>query len=139
MAGLPARMLTSILLAVMLPSVLTSARWYGENVEPGADIMIMDLRWPWWAESTYSANWNIGILPPGVTAYGGFAGSVATIGKDHRPIGTWELPTNQIQLSICLMNHTIDRSCLSYKHSLTRRHFRTLSMDPTDIPISTQC
>ncbi|MDB4749411.1 PA14 domain-containing protein [Rubripirellula sp.] len=81
----PARILTTILLAVMLPSVPTRATWYGENVEPGADIMMMDLRWPWWAESTYSANWNIGSLPSGVTAYGGFAGSVATIGKDHRP------------------------------------------------------
>ena len=37
------------------------------------------------AESTYSANWNIGTLPTGVTAYGGFAGSVATVGDDHRP------------------------------------------------------
>ena len=85
MAGLPAKILTPILLAAMLPSVPARATWYGENVEPGADIMMMDLRWPWWAESTYSANWNIGSLPPGVSAYGGFAGSVATIGTDHRP------------------------------------------------------
>ncbi len=61
------------------------ATWYGENVENGADIMMMDLRWPWWAESTYSANWNFGTTPPGVSAYGGFAGSVATVGPDHRP------------------------------------------------------
>lgn len=46
MAGLPVRMLTSILLAVMLPSIPISATWYGVNVEPGADIMMMDLRWP---------------------------------------------------------------------------------------------
>ena len=85
MAGLPARLFTAILLALALPAVSSKATWYGENVEPGADIMMMDLRWPWWAESTYSANWNIASLPPGITAYGGFAGSVATISKDHRP------------------------------------------------------
>jgi|TARA_B100000959_G_C14983587_1_gene624567 hypothetical protein len=66
-------------------SAPASATWYGENVEKGADIMMMDLRWPWWAESTYSANWNFASVPPGVSAYGGFAGSVATIGTDHRP------------------------------------------------------
>ena len=85
MAGFPARLFTAILLALALPAVSSKATWYGENVEPGADIMMMDLRWPWWAESTYSANWNIASLPPGITAYGGFAGSVATVGKDHRP------------------------------------------------------
>ena len=85
MAGFPARLFTAILLALALPAVSSKATWYGENIEPGADIMMMDLRWPWWAESTYSANWNIASLPPGITAYGGFAGSVATIGKDHRP------------------------------------------------------
>ena len=85
MAGFPARLFTTILLAFTLPAVSSKATWYGENVEPGADIMMMDLRWPWWAESTYSANWNIASLPAGITAYGGFAGSVATIGTDHRP------------------------------------------------------
>ena len=64
---------------VLFPSA-AYATWYGENVEDGADIMMMDLRWPWWAESTYSANWNFGTTPPGVSAYGGFAGSVATVG-----------------------------------------------------------
>ena len=85
MAGLPARLLAFCLLFIGLPTIASHATWYGENVEPGADIMMMDLRWPWWAESTYSANWNIASLPPGVSAYGGFAGSVATVGKDHRP------------------------------------------------------
>ena len=69
---------------VLFPSA-AYATWYGENVEDGADIMMMDLRWPWWAESTYSANWNFGTTPPGVSAYGGFAGSVATVGPNHRP------------------------------------------------------
>ncbi|MDG1364160.1 MAG: PA14 domain-containing protein [Akkermansiaceae bacterium] len=75
-----------ILVTLSLLSITQArATWYGENIEEGADIMMMDLRWPWWAESTYSANWNIGTLPTGVTAYGGFAGSVATVGDDHRP------------------------------------------------------
>lgn len=47
--------------------------------------MMMDVRWPWWAESTYSANWNFGTVPDGVSAYGGFAGSVPTLEPDHRP------------------------------------------------------
>ncbi|MDB4494760.1 hypothetical protein N9217_00440, partial [Akkermansiaceae bacterium] len=75
-----------ILVTLSLLSITQArATWYGENIEEGADIMMMDLRWPWWAESTYSANWNIGTIPTGVTAYGGFAGSVATVGDDHRP------------------------------------------------------
>ncbi len=60
-------------------------QWYGENVDSGADIIMMDIRWPWWSESTYSANFNIATIPGGVSAYGGFAGSVETVGDDHRP------------------------------------------------------
>ncbi len=70
-------------LAVCPP--LAHATWYGENVEAGADIMMMDIRWPWWAETTFSANWNFGTIPPGVSAYGGFAGSLPTLQPDHRP------------------------------------------------------
>ncbi len=75
----------SFLLAMLLLPPVAHAQWYGENVESGADIIMMDIRWPWWSESTYSANFNIGTIPPGVSAYGGFAGSVETIGPDHRP------------------------------------------------------
>ena len=32
--------------------------WYSENVESGADIILMDLRWPWWPSGTYFANWT---------------------------------------------------------------------------------
>ena len=71
------------ILALLPPSA--RATWYGENVEPGADIMMMDVRWPWWAETTYSANWNFGTLPGGISAYGGFAGSLPTLEPDHRP------------------------------------------------------
>ena len=61
------------------------AQWYGENVASGADTIMMDIRWPWWSESTYSANFNIATIPGGVSAYGGFAGSIETIGPDHQP------------------------------------------------------
>lgn len=74
-----------VLIAVIAGSTQCNAQWYGENVEPGADVIMMDIRWPWWAESTYSANFNIATVPGGVSAYGGFAGSVETIGSDHRP------------------------------------------------------
>jgi len=70
---------------LVISSTPAHATWYGENVESGADIMMMDVRWPWWAESTYWANWNFGTVPPGVSAYGGFAGSVPTLEPDHRP------------------------------------------------------
>ena len=71
--------------ALAVCSPVAHATWYGENVQRGADIMMMDVRWPWWAESTYSANWNFGTIPPGVSAYGGFAGSLPTLQPDHRP------------------------------------------------------
>jgi len=74
-----------VVLSFGLAATFAQATWYGENVESGADIMMMDIRWPWWAESTYSANWNFGTVPPGVSAYGGFAGSLATMEPDHRP------------------------------------------------------
>ena len=34
------------------------AQWYGEDVAAGSDIIMMDMRWPWWSETTYSANFN---------------------------------------------------------------------------------
>ena len=75
----------SALFVLALLAPCANATWYGENVESGADIMMMDIRWPWWAESTYCANWNFGTVPGGVSAYGGFAGSLATLEPDHRP------------------------------------------------------
>ncbi|AQT69176.1 putative protein related to plant photosystem II stability/assembly factor [Anaerohalosphaera lusitana] len=68
--------------ACVLP---TYATWYGENVDDGADIMMMDVRWPWWPESTYYANWNFNTNPHGIGGYGGFTGGVPTVGPDHLP------------------------------------------------------
>lgn len=67
---------------VLMPA---HATWYGENVEKGSDIMMMDVRWPWWPESTYFANWNFGTNPTGIGGYGGFTGGVKSLDPDHRP------------------------------------------------------
>jgi hypothetical protein len=69
------RVLTTLAI-VLSPSTLP-ATWYGEGVESGADIAMMDLRWPWWPSGTYYANWNMGINPQGsLTFYAGFLGGV---------------------------------------------------------------
>jgi hypothetical protein len=34
----------------------TQATWYREHVEDGADIIMMDLRWPFWPSGSYFAN-----------------------------------------------------------------------------------
>jgi hypothetical protein len=50
------------------------ATWYEELMEPGADTIMMDLRWPWWPSGTYYANWNTGFgtSEGKITFYGGF-------------------------------------------------------------------
>ncbi len=54
------------------------ATWYEEVMEPGADILMMDLRWPYWPVGTYYANWNTGFgnEEGSVTFYGGFISSL---------------------------------------------------------------
>ena len=54
------------------------ATWYGENIESGADVIMMDLRWPWWPSGTYFANWNVGFNPKpnNITFYAGFVSTV---------------------------------------------------------------
>jgi len=60
-----------------MPCSAARATWYGEGVESGADIMMMDLRWPWWPSGTYYANWNSGIKPQGgISFYAGFLGGL---------------------------------------------------------------
>ena len=49
------------LLCMVLLSLPSRGTWYEEVMESGgADIAMMDLRWPWWPSSTYYANWNTG-------------------------------------------------------------------------------
>jgi hypothetical protein len=61
------------------------ATWYGENVESGAEVIMMDVCWPFWPESTYSAIWNFGTNPTGIGGYGGFANGIPSVPPDHKP------------------------------------------------------
>ena len=60
----------ALVLLAALAATPVHAFWYGESVRSGSDIIMMDLRWPFWAESTYYANWNCGI--GGFAFYGGY-------------------------------------------------------------------
>lgn len=71
--------------ATMVLPTTAKATWYGENVANGSDIMMMDVCWPWWPESTYFANFNFAINPGGVTGYAGYAIGAPTLDPDHRP------------------------------------------------------
>ena len=74
----------AIVILVFYPANLR-ATWYGENVESGSNVMMMDVCWPFWPESTYSAIWNFGTNPTGIGGYGGFANGIPSIAPDHRP------------------------------------------------------
>lgn len=65
-------------LIVLTHSSLVGATWYSENVESGADIVMMDLRWPWWPSGTYYANWNSSFNPKpnNISFYAGFVSYV---------------------------------------------------------------
>ena len=73
------RIILAILtLAVTLSGIPARATWYSENIENGADIIMMDLRWPWWPSGTYFANWNTSFNPKpnNITFYAGFLGTL---------------------------------------------------------------
>ena len=74
------RVLTRFLLALILVVPCASARatWYSESIADGSDIVMMDLRWPWWPSGTYYANWNSGFNPKpnNISFYAGFVSSV---------------------------------------------------------------
>lgn len=61
-------------LLLFLPVPVARGTWYSENVENGADIIMMDLRWPWWPSGSYFANWNSGFNPKpnNLSFYAGF-------------------------------------------------------------------
>ncbi len=71
-----APLLYALAAVVIVPSA--HATWYQENVEDGADIMMMDLRWPWWPSGSYFANWNSGFNPKpnNLSFYAGFVSDV---------------------------------------------------------------
>ena len=61
------------------------ATWYRENIEDGADIIMMDLRWPFWPSGSYFANWNSSFNPKpnNLSFYAGFTSYLAD-GKDYQ-------------------------------------------------------
>ncbi|MCX6929207.1 MAG: PA14 domain-containing protein, partial [Verrucomicrobia bacterium] len=63
------------------------ATWYNENIENGADLIMMDLRWPWWPSATYFANWNSGFNPKpnNLSFYAGFQSADMPDGPGFRP------------------------------------------------------
>lgn len=87
-----------------LPPDFARATWYSENVADGADIIMMDLRWPWWPSGTYYANWNTGFNPKpnNLTFYAGIQSWMAdgpndaphpdaALQRAFRPGNTWSL------------------------------------------------
>ena len=71
------RLLFTALLIGLLCSA-AQATWYSENVDDGADLIMMDLRWPWWPSGTYFANWNTSFNPKpnNISFYAGFVSYV---------------------------------------------------------------
>lgn len=81
------RQAIALSLAIVLAQTNFSyATWYGENVEDGADIIMMDLRWPWWPSGSYFANWNTSFNPKpnNLSFYAGFT-SYLPDGPDQTP------------------------------------------------------
>lgn len=75
------------LVAILLVSTgSVEATWYKERIANGSDIIMMDLRWPWWCSGTYYANWNTSFNPKpnNITFYAGFL-AYAADGPDFRP------------------------------------------------------
>lgn len=64
-----------LLLSVMV-ATQSYALWYRDNVKKGADIFMIDLCYPYWAESSYYACWNINLFPNGGYFYGGIAANM---------------------------------------------------------------
>ena len=72
------RLILSFATIISLTPGPLRATWYQEKVANGSDIIMMDLRWPWWPSGTYYANWNTSFnpRPNNGSFYAGFLGSV---------------------------------------------------------------
>lgn len=75
---LPQPLLPLVALLLAISCAGGWATWYSENVESGADLIMMDLRWPWWPSGTYFANWNSSFNPKpnNLSFYAGFTSYV---------------------------------------------------------------
>lgn len=78
--------LVALVLLLSLAVAPARATWYQENVPAGCDIVMMDLRWPWWPSGTYYANWNTNFTgaPNSMSFYAGILG-FAPDGPDAKP------------------------------------------------------
>jgi hypothetical protein len=72
-----AKRLIALLTLLFLPQP-GMATWYSEGMERGADLVLMDLRWPWWPSGTYYAHWNTGFKGPNGSCsfYSGFTSTL---------------------------------------------------------------
>ena len=80
-----ARPIMAALLAVGFGMMLSAAHadWYKAVMEPGPDIVSIDVRWPYWPPGTYFALWNGSTAPAGGYFYGGVA--LAGPGREGSP------------------------------------------------------
>ena len=72
--------LFAALAAALLPLANANATWYSANSEVGPDILMVEVRWPYWCVGTYFALWNSSPYPQGGYFYGG----VAVYGKGEQ-------------------------------------------------------
>lgn len=80
--------LCSLWLLLTLP---VSASWYGDEVKADSDIIMVDLLYPYWPESTYFSCWNLDMFPKGGYFYAGVAANVNdnTNLETYRPSTVW--------------------------------------------------
>lgn len=62
-----------LVLLLLLSATQTRATWYYPNVDKGSEIVMVDVRWPYWPKATYFALWNMSTYPEGGPFYGGVA------------------------------------------------------------------
>src|SRR5512137_440610 len=72
--------LFAMAMSVLLPLGKANATWYSANSEIGSDILMVEVRWPYWCVGTYFALWNSSPYPQGGYFYGG----VAVYGKGEK-------------------------------------------------------
>jgi len=58
---------------LMMFSITSEATWYSFGVEDDAEIIMFDVRWPYWPHGTYFSFWNSSPYPKGGYFYGGIA------------------------------------------------------------------
>ena len=65
--------LFAVAVSALLPLGKANATWYSANSEIGSDILMVEVRWPYWCVGTYFALWNSSPYPQGGYFYGGIA------------------------------------------------------------------